>query len=115
MAHNALPQLRVTWAARGMAALFVLAAFSQLKLQTYERANTIKLAEDTGRFTRERTDYARRGAILTSDGKPIAEDEDAYELQIQFGKVPKSEAFFMDLGQIRTAPDVGRSIGTDLL
>jgi len=104
VAQNAVPQLRVTWAARGMAGLFVLAAFSQLKLQTYERDNTLKLADATGRFTRERKDFARRGAILTADGKPIAEDEDAYQLQIQFKKVPKSEAFFMDLGQASGIP-----------
>lgn len=87
-----------------MAGLFALAAFSQLKLQTAEKAGTLKLAEETKRFTLTRTDYAKRGAIFTSDGKPLAEDEDAYELNVQFAKVPRSEAFFMALGEATGIP-----------
>ncbi|AIE88160.1 peptidoglycan D,D-transpeptidase FtsI family protein [Fimbriimonas ginsengisoli] len=104
MSQVASSPVRITWAARGMGALFVLAAFSQLKLQTVEQRGTLALAEKTRRFTLSRTDYARRGAILASDGKPLAQDEDATELNIQFSKIPKSEAFFLALGAATGIP-----------
>lgn len=87
-----------------MAGLFALAALSQIKLQTVEQKGTLALAEKTRRFTLSRTDYAKRGSILSADGKPLAEDEDAYELNVQFKKIPKSEAFFLDLGAATGIP-----------
>lgn len=97
-------QPRISVASWAMIGLFAVAAISQIKLQTVERDGTIKLAEDTGRFMRQRKDFARRGAILTADGKALAQDEDAFQLQIQFNKIPKSDAFFMDLGEATGIP-----------
>jgi cell division protein FtsI/penicillin-binding protein 2 len=87
-----------------MAGLFVLAAFSQLKLQTVEQKVTLALAEKTRRFTLSRHDYAKRGSIMAADGKPLAQDEDAYELNVQFKDVPRTEAFFLALGAATGIP-----------
>ncbi|MEZ0325046.1 MAG: peptidoglycan D,D-transpeptidase FtsI family protein [Fimbriimonas sp.] len=81
----------------GVGAMFVLAALSQAKLQILERENTIELANATKRFTLRKIDKARRGSIFSSDGKPLAQDANAYELTVQFARVPKSDAFFLDL------------------
>jgi len=84
--------------------LFAVAALSQAKLQLLEQGKTIALAEKTNRFTTERRDYARRGAILGEDGKPLAQDERTTELAIQFDKVPHSDAFFMDVSNATGIP-----------
>jgi len=82
----------------------VVAGLSQLKLHTLERGQTLGLAKETNRFTLVRRDAARRGAILSADGRPLAQDEESYELNVQFTKVPKSEAFFMDLAAATGIP-----------
>ncbi len=88
---------RIRFASLGVGGLFVLAALSQAKLQIFERGNTIDLANATKRFTLRKTDKARRGSIVSSDGKALAQDANAFELTVQFKKIPHSEAFFMDL------------------
>lgn len=95
---------RLIGAGRLMAGLFVVAGLSQAKLQTLERKNTVDLAMRTDQFTREQTDHARRGAILTADGKPVAQDEATTELSIQFEKVPHTDAFFLDLAKASGIP-----------
>lgn len=80
-----------------MGGLFALTALSQTKLQTLEQGSTLKLARDSKRFDFTHTDYARRGSILASDDKPLAEDEQSYALTLRPDKVPHSDAFFMEL------------------
>ncbi len=94
----------VTWAGRGMVALFSVAALSQAKLQTVERGHTIDLAKATNRFTLSAIDKAKRGVILDANGKALAVDEDAYELNVRFDQVPHSDAFFMDLSEATGIP-----------
>jgi len=98
------PAPRYAWTGIAMAGFFSLAAASQLKLQTIERKSTLDLAKQTKRYSSTRFDYARRGSIFASDGKPLAQDEDASELNVQFEGVPKSEAFFMALGEASGIP-----------
>lgn len=84
-----------------MAALLALgfgaAAFSQAKLQTVEREHTLKLARDAHRYVQTVTERARRGSILAADGRPLAKDEDAYDLTVDFAKCPHSPAFWLDV------------------
>lgn len=82
-----------------VAALFVAAALTQTKLQTAERAHTLYLADQSNRFMVRRTDFAKRGAIYSADGKPIAKDDETFELGIDFRKVPHSTGFWMDLSE----------------
>ncbi|MBI1757259.1 MAG: penicillin-binding protein 2 [Fimbriimonas ginsengisoli] len=90
--------------AYGLGALFVVAALTQAKVQVLDRGETLERARKRQRFTLTRTEYARRGAIMSADGKPLAQDEDAYQLGITFARVPRSEAFFMDLARASGIP-----------
>ncbi len=87
-----------------MALLFGGAAFSQIKLQTWDKASTLKLRDSSGRFSRKLPIYARRGSILARDGAPLARDVETYEIRLDFRTVPKSEAFFVELSSIIGVP-----------
>ncbi len=103
MSRGAKPD-RVRWLNFSVIFLFLVAAFSQAKVQVFDRDHTLARARETQRFDMSRVEYARRGSILSSDGKALAEDEDAYELGINFAKVPQSDGFFMDLSAATGIP-----------
>ena len=69
--------------------MFVLAALSQARVQIVERNAIIDRATSTDRFMISRIEEPKRGLILTSDGKPLAEDEDTRVLNVDFRKVPR--------------------------
>jgi len=92
------------WAVISMACLFGLTALSQIKLQTWEQVRTLKLASDSKRFEFTSHDIARRGSILGSDDKPLAQDEKSFALTVKFKKVPHSDAFFLELAQATGIP-----------
>src|SRR3982750_1459983 len=48
---------------------------------------------DRKKFTLTRIDPARRGTVYSADHKALAEDAQAYELNVRFDKVPHSDAF----------------------
>lgn len=83
---------------------FILAAISQARVQVFESGSIIKRATETDRYTISRTQVAPRGEIFSSDGKPLAQDEDARILTIEFGQIPHSPAFFMDLAAATGIP-----------
>ncbi|MCB8933571.1 MAG: penicillin-binding protein 2 [Fimbriimonadaceae bacterium] len=87
-----------------MGGLFVLTALSQARVQLFERGEILDRAAATKRFVLERPEPARRGALLTSDGKPLAVDDDRYELSLSFSSVPQSDAFFVDLAAASGIP-----------
>ena len=76
---------------------FGVAAFSQAKLQTVEREGTLAKARKAHRYIQTVVDPARRGSILAQDGRPLATDEDAYDLTIDFSNCPHSPAFWLDV------------------
>ena len=76
---------------------FAVAALSQAKLQTVERAKTLRLAKDSHRYIQTIVDRARRGSVLAADGRPLAKDEDAYDLTVDFKSCPHSPAFWLDV------------------
>ena len=84
-----------------MAALLVggfgAAAYSQAKLQTVERDGTLALAHKAHRYVQTIESRARRGSILAADGRPLAKDEDAYDLSVDFEECPHSPAFWLDV------------------
>ncbi len=84
--------------------MFLVAAGSQIKLHVFEADSTVQLGEQTNRFTVTRIDKAKRGGIFTSDGKPLAEDADAYELTINFSKIPRTSAFALALSEATGIP-----------
>jgi cell division protein FtsI (penicillin-binding protein 3) len=95
---------RWKWTIRLTLGLFGLAALSQANVHIFSRAQILDRAEETKRFVITRTEVARRGSILSADGKPLAQDEDTRELTINFRKVPNSPGFFMDLAAASGIP-----------
>lgn len=87
-----------------MIALFGTAALSQAKLQVFERQSMMDKARQSKKFILSHTEKAKRGSILSSDGRPLAVDQDSYELFINFNNVPKSDAFFVDLSAASGIP-----------
>lgn len=77
--------------------MFVLTALSQARVQLFSRTSILETAKDTHRFTQTRLETAKRGSIFSSDGKPLAIDDDRYILNVTFSDVPQSDAFFVDL------------------
>ncbi len=80
-----------------LALSFVAAGYSQAKLQTVERQKTLDLAKKAHRYVQTVTEHARRGSILAADGRPLAKDEDAYDLTVNFDACPHSPAFWLDV------------------
>lgn len=90
-----------TW---GVIGLFSCAALSQAKLQVFDRGAVLDKARASKRFTLSRPDYAKRGTIFSADERPLAVDQDTYELSMNFRRVPKSDAFFVDLSRATGIP-----------
>jgi len=90
-----------TW---GVLALFGCAAVSQARLQVFDRTATLDRAKKTKRFTLTRPEYARRGTIFDADGRPLAIDQDTYELNLSFDRIPRTDAFFLDLSAATGIP-----------
>lgn len=89
----------------GLAVLaFVATAASQAKVQVFGREKIIDQGMKSGRYLIETRVSAKRGAILTADGKALAEDDLASEFGVNFDKVPNSPAFFLDLAEATGIP-----------
>ncbi|HZH98755.1 MAG TPA: penicillin-binding protein 2 [Fimbriimonadaceae bacterium] len=83
---------------------FTLAALSQARVQVVQSGAIIDRARETDRFTVKRVDVAKRGGIFSADGKPLAQDEDTRVLTVEFNKIPRSDAFYMDLSAATGVP-----------
>jgi cell division protein FtsI/penicillin-binding protein 2 len=95
---------RLRYSTMALGSLFVLAGLSQAKLQVVERGHTLDLAQNAKRFIVRVKDKARRGSILSSDGKPLAQDAHASVLTLNFEKIPHTAAFYMDLSEASGIP-----------
>ncbi|MEA2553054.1 MAG: hypothetical protein QOJ65_1230 [Fimbriimonadaceae bacterium] len=84
--------------------LIGLAAYSQASVQVFRRGDVLARARDSKKFELSVPSYANRGRILASDGRPLAQDEDSYVLQVNFERVPHSEGFFADLAEATGIP-----------
>lgn len=69
-----------------------------MRVQAFGRGDVIDKAKKTNRFVISIKDEPKRGQILSADGQVLARDDGAYELNVQFTKVPHSDGFFLDLG-----------------
>ncbi|HVT13436.1 MAG TPA: penicillin-binding protein 2 [Fimbriimonadaceae bacterium] len=90
-----------TW---GVIGLFSCAAFTQAKLQVVDRSATLDKARESKRFTLSRVEHAKRGGIYSADERPLAIDQDTYELSINLKRVPQTDAFFLDLSAASGIP-----------
>jgi len=85
-------------------AMFVFAGLSQARVHLLQRDDIIDRATKTDRFVVARPEFAKRGAILDREGRPLAQDEDTRYLTVMFDKVPRSSAFYMDLAAATGIP-----------
>jgi cell division protein FtsI/penicillin-binding protein 2 len=76
---------------------FGVAALSQADKQIFSRAAILEQGEKSGRFIHTATDVARRGTIVSRDGKALAQASEAAVLGIRFDRVPQVEGFFVAL------------------
>lgn len=87
-----------------VAGAFGVAILSQLRVQAFARQSVLDQGIKSNRFVIERTEWAKRGEILSADGKPLATAVETSQLGIIFKKVPNSPAFFMELGAASGIP-----------
>src|SRR5690349_2044030 len=99
-----MPLSRSSWLNFTVGALFTFAALSQARVQLFQRGHIIDLARKTNRFMLTHIDYAKRGKIFSSDGKPLAFDEQAFQLGVIFKKIPHADAFYLDLSHATGIP-----------
>lgn len=85
------------WSPYLIGGAFALAGLSQARVQVFAREDILDLGEKSGRYLIRSVDPARRGPILSSDGRPLAQNEDSCEFGLIFDKLPDSDAFFMEL------------------
>lgn len=83
---------------------FVVAAYSQARIQVFDRSQILKEASEFAHFELDKTEPARRGTLFSSDGKILAQSEDTYELGLNYQKVPHSPAFFVALSKASEVP-----------
>ncbi len=81
----------------GLVVFFLLAALTQANVHFSAREYILNNAKNTKRFWVKRKDSAYRGTIYSSDSKVLAQSTDVYEFGIDYTKVPKSTAFFLEL------------------
>jgi cell division protein FtsI/penicillin-binding protein 2 len=92
-------RLRTRWLGWTFGALFAATALAQARLHTWQQEDTLRRAKATGRFIVERIDHARRGQIVSADGTVLAFDQDAFELSVDFRRLPRTDPFFVALGE----------------
>ena len=88
----------------GMAGLFALAGFSQIKLQGFEAEKTTALADKVNKYFVEKIDRAKRGTIYCRDLSPLAVDANAWLLTINFAKIPRLPGFALALSEATGIP-----------
>lgn len=87
-----------------LAGAFVIATYSQARVQIFDRDRIVKEAGDIAHFNLEKSEPARRGSIFSADGKVLAQSEDTYELGLNYKKVPHSPGFFVSLAEACSVP-----------
>lgn len=85
------------WLVAGFMALFGVTALTQLNAQILNRGEVLQKAVAAYRFDVDFEPRARRGTILSADGKVMAESQDASVFSLDYSKVPNSPGFFMAL------------------
>lgn len=83
---------------------FLVASFSQAKVQVIDRDKVLEEANNLSHFDIAKTEPARRGTIYSADGKVLAQTEDTYELGLNYGKIPSSPGFFVSLSEASGIP-----------
>lgn len=83
---------------------FLLVGANQVRIQWLQREAIVFKARKAGILVTEQSLYARRGTIISSDGKVLARDGDVFRLGINPYNVPLSPAFCYDLSMATGIP-----------
>lgn len=94
----------MVWVNRALAAGFLGALGSQAWVQVVNSGPTLRKATEDKKFIASRPEPATRGAIFSSDLKPIASNETEYRFGLNFAEIPKSHGFFAALSQASGVP-----------
>lgn len=95
--------------------MFGVALVSQGWLQLVNGQNTLAKAKASSRWEVERADTARRGDIVSTDGKLFAQSNDVFELSLNYEKLPHTESFFLALANASglSAAELMQSVASD--
>ncbi|MDL1927547.1 MAG: penicillin-binding protein 2 [Armatimonadetes bacterium] len=109
MAHASRKRLtRTDWHGRAAIALvvlgFALVSWNQLKKQWLQRESILSAAAEVHRLVVSQVLPAKRGSIVSSDGRVLASTGTAYRFGVKPGKVPESPAFYAALARATGIP-----------
>lgn len=76
---------------------FLIAAGTQANVQLINRKSVMHNANEFGRYKVKDKQFAQRGAIYSADGRVLAQNQDVYQLQLFYDRLPKSPGFFAEL------------------
>lgn len=82
-----------------LAVMFAGAAVTQAGAQVFRRDYVLSMAKQGDKGYVTRTEPARRGEIVTRDGKMVAANVNDYEVGISYKLCPKTDGFFMDVAR----------------
>jgi cell division protein FtsI/penicillin-binding protein 2 len=80
-------------------AAFLAAGISQARVNLWQSESILTQAQASGRYLQTQVERAKRGSILSADGRVLAKDDESAVLNVGFRDVPQSPAFFNDLGR----------------
>lgn len=104
MKTGSVQQKRMRLATLVVGGGFLLAGLGQARVNVVSRGEILLKGDETSRFMISRAEHARRGMLVSADGKTLAQDVDTRELTLNFDKVPKSDSFAMDLSAATGIP-----------
>lgn len=82
-----------------LAVIFGGAIVTQAGAQVIRRQSVLSMAKQGDKGYLTRTEPARRGEIVTRDGKMVAANVNDYEVGLSYKLCPKSDGFFMDVAR----------------
>lgn len=113
MSRNSIRNQKANRLGIGIFSAFFVTAATQAWVQIIDGRNILDKAQKASRFEVERTETARRGTIYSSDDKVLAQNNDVYELSINYTNVPKSDGFYLALSEATGIPAAELSMSAE--
>lgn len=95
---------RLKWTLVICGALFLASAIAQSRVHFFQQGEIISVASRNHKLTLKQRDPAKRGVIVSRDGKVLAEDDEGFEFSLDLTKVPQSPGFFTALSAASGIP-----------
>lgn len=84
---------------------FLAVVGAQARVQLFDRAKILERAKESSRFLIHEVSVAKRGSILTEDGKPLAENVQASQMCLNYAFIPHNADFYSDLSVASGVPE----------